>query len=282
MFKIYDLNYNEIPLPVDDLGYGLKGLDINIGPITYENIYGESNRTDNLIKRFPKDRTVTLEALFTSYDTSDWRLKRDGVYNFFRSLGPFYVAESHQPFKLLKVIVDSDYTPEREILTWGMLEIELKVLDSPFKKSLHTTQEIDDEGINWNDKWAYGMGLSADSAQWQYSFSGEDPQFYNAGTEEIKLIKQKESEITLKINAIPPNDLIDIDDGETVFKIWHNFSIGDTLRISGHNVTLNGNNILAETNFNFLTVKTGWNNWNIRGVPHHNYEFEIDFRFLYD
>lgn len=38
-FKIYDLNFKKVDLPKDRLGFGLNGLDINIGPIVYESIY---------------------------------------------------------------------------------------------------------------------------------------------------------------------------------------------------------------------------------------------------
>ena len=106
--------------------------------------------------------------------------------------------------------------------------------------------------------------------------------FYNAGDEEVKLIQQKESLITLKINAVPTNGLIDIDDGTTTFKLWYDFKVGDVIRIHGKHVTLNGKNVLGDTNFNFLTVKTGLNYWDVRGVPNRDYEFKIDFRYLYD
>lgn len=104
--------------------------------------------------------------------------------------------------------------------------------------------------------------------------------FFNAGNEEVKLIQQKESEITLTLYSIPPNNLIDIDDGSTTFKIWKDFKLGDVLKIKGDSVTLNGANVLGDTNFNFLTVKTGWNYWEVRGLK--NADFKIDFRFLYD
>lgn len=281
MFKIYDLNYNEVNFPVDSLGLGLKALDIEIGSIQYNSIYSESSNTDTLVKRYPKDREVSIQAMFTAYDTADYRLKRDRVYAFFRNLGVFYVAESHQPFKLLKVIVDEAYMPERPVIHWGMLDIPLKVLGTPFKQSIHTTLDIDNEGLLFNDKWAYGMGLSANENQWKYSFSNENPRFYNAGTEEIKLIRQKESEIKLTFKGPTVNGLLDIDDSSTTFKIWEDFKAGDVLIIKGDKVTLNGNNVLGETNFEFLTVKKGWNDWDIRGL-NGQFDFDIDFRFLYD
>ena len=39
MFKIYDLNFKEVSLPVERLGYGMKALDISVGPIIYDTVY---------------------------------------------------------------------------------------------------------------------------------------------------------------------------------------------------------------------------------------------------
>ena len=282
MFKIYDLNYKEVSLPVERLGYGIKALDISIGPIIYDTVYSNGNRADTPIKRYPKDREVSINILTTSADTIDWRIKRDQVYTFFRRLGVFYVAESYQPFKLLKVMVDEGYEVDRPVTRWGLAEIPLKIIDTPFKQSLHTTGTIGSEGMLFNNKWAYGMGTWFAENYWQYKFTGVKPTFYNAGDEEVKLIQQKESLITLKINAVPTNGLIDIDDGTTTFKLWYDFKVGDVIRIHGDKVTLNGKNVLGDTNFNFLTVKKGWNYWDVRGVPNRDYEFKIDFRYLYD
>ena len=282
MFKIYDLNYKEVSLPVERLGYGMKALDISIGPIIYDTVYSNGNRADTPIKRYPKDREVSINILTTSADTIDWRMKRDQVYTFFRRLGVFYVAESYQPFKLLKVMVDEGYEVDRPVTRWGLAEIPLKIIDTPFKQSLYTTGTIGSEGMLFNNKWAYDMGTWFAENYWQYEFTGVKPTFYNAGDEEVKLIQQKESLITLKINAVPTNGLIDIDDGTTTFKMWRDFKVGDIIRIHGDKVTLNGKNVLGDTNFNFLNVKKGWNYWDVRGIPSRDYEFKIDFRYLYD
>ena len=278
MFKIYDLNYKEVSFPVDDLGFGLKSLDINVGPVIYENVYTSSSRADQLVKRYPKDRDVSINAMFTAYNTVDWRLKRDRVYSFFRNLGVFYIAESYQPYKLLKVIVDESYEVDRPVIRWGLLEIPLKIIDTPFKQSLHTTLDIDSEGVRWNDKWGYGMGLSSDSSEWKYKFTNTNPRFYNAGTEEIKLIQQKESLIRLKPKESVP--WIEITDGTTTFRLNRQTTIDSPLTLKGHQIRVNNANVLDQTNREFLTIKKGWNNWEVRGIS--DFEIEIDFRFLYD
>ena len=278
MFKIYNLNFNEVKLPVDDLGFGLKSLDINVGPVIYENIYTSSSRADQLVKRYPKDRDVSINAMFTAYNTVDWRLKRDRVYSFFRNLGVFYIAESYQPYKLLKVIVDESYEVDRPVIRWGFLEIPLKIIDTPFKQSLHTTLDIDSEGVRWNDKWGYGMGLSSDSSEWKYKFTNTNPRFYNAGTEDIKLIQQKGSLIRL----IPKESVpwLEISDGTTSFRMNRQTTIDSPLTLKGHQIRVNNANVLDQTNREFLTIKKGWNNWQIRGIS--KFEIEIDYRFLYD
>ena len=416
MFKVYDSNFKEVKIPVDRLGFGSRALEINVGPVIYENVYSQSRRADTLVKRYAKDRQVSIVLMVSGMDETDFRMKRDELYSFFRNLGIFFVAEEQQPFKLIKVIVNDDYDIDRQTPEIAMPEIPLKIIDTPFKQSLHTTGTIGSEGMLFNNKWGYGMGTWFAENYWQYEFSGGKPPnenllgdsdksynnansnianypikedisvgekvtvsiygelgsgrlafglyntsassadymlgtissvafddglgayvgtfswpvggntelrvfqtpssatssstidkiklergnvatnensggqvsnnhkvtFFNAGDEEVKLIQQKESLITLKINAVPTNGLIDIDDGTTTFKLWYDFKVGDVLRIHGDKVTLNGKNVLGDTNFNFLTVKRGWNYWDVRGIPNRDYEFKIDFRYLYD
>src|SRR5699024_9077182 len=154
-------------------------------------------------------------------DTIDWRLKRDRVYAFFRNLGVFYIAESYQPFKLLKVIVAEDYELDRPVNIWGQSEISLKIIDTPFRQSPHTTGTIGSDGMLFNHKRRYGMGRWFARNDWKYEFTNVNPTFYNAGNEEVRLIPQQVSLITLKINAVPTNGLINIDDGVTTSKMWY-------------------------------------------------------------
>ena len=404
MFKVYDSNFKEVKIPVDRLGFGSRALEINIGPVIYENVYSQSRRADTLVKRYAKDRQVSIVLMVSGMNETDFRMKRDALYSFFRNLGIFFVAEEQQPFKLIKVIVNDDYDIDRQTPEIAMPEIPLKIIDTPFKQSLHTTADLDAEGIRWNNKWAYGMGLSSDAEQWKYSYeyetkmqklsasdfeqgtisssngqnssnannirtidyfdvvrgqtytfadlfnsskvnywwlfeydsegnyigfsytpvggnsqatftargervrvrshvhSGEtlSPSevgtsvqpvmvrgtlkthhnivFFNAGTEEVKLIRQKESEVTVNIKSSA--NRVEIYDGQTTFRLNKVVKSGDILRMRGHTITLNGNNVLGDTNGNFLTAKKGWNNWEIRGL--NDFEFNIDFRFLYD
>ena len=272
MLKFYDSNMKEVYLPKDyGLHYGSYPLELSLSSIEYE-------KRGN--KRVPIGRQASLRAFIISSSYTDMQMKIDRVFEFFRRLGEFYLASAHTPFKLLKVSVDQSYTIDYGNTVLTDFEIPLVVHKPYFKQSLHTTLDIDTEGVRWKDKWGYDMGLSSDKSQWKYKFANTNPRFYNAGTEEIKLIQQKESVIRFTAKSDTWNELLDIADGNVTFKIFKKLKAGDVLEISGHKVRLNGNNVLQDTNRNFLTIKKGWNDWEVRGIT--SYDIEIDFRFLYD
>ncbi|TDM15696.1 phage tail domain-containing protein [Macrococcus bovicus] len=278
MFKIYDLNYKEVSLPVDSLGYGIKALDLELGPIEYETIYTKGVGADQYQKRYAKDRKVSINILSTSKDTEDWRLKRDAVYKFFRKLGQFYVAEKYEPNKLLKVMVDSDYNYERPLMTWGLASIPLKVLDTPFRQSLYTSLTLNDEGAQFNGKWPVGMGTLSDAGTWKYRFTNEQPRFLNIGDEPIKLIKYPAYYIHVIVDA--DAQYLEIYDGKNTFRYNDPVKVGNQLVIKGSTVTIADKNVLDKTNFTFLEVSDGWNNWEVRGPV--KFRFYVRIKFLYD
>lgn len=277
-FKIYDLNFKEVSLPKDRLGFGLNGLDINIGSIVYESIYATGSGADQLYKRIPKDRKVTIDFFYTSKDIHDWSLKRDIIYSFFRKLGPFYIAEYFEPHKLLKVIVDDPYEIERVVDVWGKATINLKVLDTPFKRSLYTSLTLNDEGAQFTGKWSAGMGILTDASTWKYRFTNEQPRFLNIGDTSIKLIREKDFYIHLLIDQ--DAQFVEIYDGKNTFRYNKAVKAGNILLIKGSDVTLNGINVLGDTNFTFLEVSEDWNNWEVRGLT--QYRFYVRIKFLYD
>src|SRR5699024_7243191 len=109
-FKIYDLGFNEIPLPIDDTGHGLHGLDVTVTSIEQE-ITGRPGTITTGVR--DNDRDISIQARIKAMNATDYRLKRDRVYAFFRSLGAFYITEIQQQNKLLLVRAVEKYTPER-------------------------------------------------------------------------------------------------------------------------------------------------------------------------
>lgn len=411
MVRIYDVNMEEVLMPKDEeLHYGSYPLELILSSIQTE----RSGR-----KTIPVARSASLRVFIIASRHTDMDLKISNVFDFFRSLGAFYVAKENEPFKLLKVEVNNEYTPDIGNTALTEFEIPLTVIKPFYRQSLHTTSDIDSEGVRWNDKWGYGMGLSAERKQWKYSFDpdtlfnpniipldavdweagnwyttngtagamagnirtkinkisvtkgatyafqdksayvsairviyilhynngeyigstggwemidrggkttftakGDEVrlslapmsgftinlnfinhvdnrilmkmeigsvhteiiagtttfQFFNAGTESVKLIQQKESIVTVKIKSNA--EWFEIFDGDKTFRLNKSVKNGDVLEIKGHIITLNGNNVISNTNRTFLTVKRGMNDWSIRNLA--SFDFDINFRFLYD
>lgn len=264
--------------------YGLVAESIHI-PSTTRNINFNNNESWGYISvgKHNKSARPPIRVIFKLFasDSIDFSMKVSEYRAFLNNLEEFYIADARQPFKLYKVMINQEIEFEQPQyhVPYGECALGLVKVESIYGESLHTTQTIDREGVLFNGKWAYGMGTLFDEDSWCYSFFNQQPRFYNAGTEEVKLIQQKESAIELKINQSA--SWFEIVDGKgTVFRLNKAVSTGDVLRIIGSEITLNGNNVIGDTNYNFLIVSEGWNRWEVRNVD--RYEFKIDFRFLYD
>ncbi|MCA1029391.1 phage tail family protein, partial [Cytobacillus kochii] len=136
MFKIYNEQFEEIPLPIDDLGYGLRGLDLNISSVAQEvtehNVQGLSGSIQTGFRDASRD--MNISARIKAKDTTDYRLKRDRVFAFFKRLGTFYITENTQANKLMRVRVIESYRFDRieNNQTFAIAEIPLKIIGQPY------------------------------------------------------------------------------------------------------------------------------------------------------
>ena len=260
MFKIYDLNFREISLPSDNASYGLRGLDLFISSIgrrvTTENISGlpGTNRTHEV----DDTRTADIRALIVSSNTHDYRLKRNRVYSFFRQLGHFYIAESHEPNKLLKVAVDESYIPERPdgLRIWGNIDIPLSIVGQPSRISRHTSLEL--QNLKRDGKWSRGMHLRRDDAYNQYVFNNvTDISVYNPS--DIDLYIKQHLDFKIKFECLQSMSRISLlDEGSNEFIFTDSLVTGDIVEIEGHRIKKNG--VLSAAKFNdvYPTLKGGY------------------------
>lgn len=250
MFKIYDLNFREISLPSDNVGYGLRGLDLFISSIgrrvTTENIPGlpGTNRTHEV----DDTRIADIRALIVSSNTHDYRLKRNRVYSYFRQLAHFYIAESHEPNKLLKVAVDESYIPERPdgLRIWGNLDIPLSIVGQPYRISRHTTLEL--QNLKRDGKWSRGMHLKRDAAYNQYVFNNQtDIEVYNPSDIDLYIKQHLDFKIKFEcLQSMSRISLLDADSKEFIFT--DSLVTGDVVEIEGHRIKKNG--VLSAAKFN--------------------------------
>ncbi len=290
-FKIYDLNFNPIPLPVDDLGYGLRGLDLEVSSIGQE-------ITEHSIPRRPgkittgvrdDDRDMSIKGRIKAMNATDYRLKRDRVFAFFKSLGAFYVTESQQGNKLMKVRVVDKYTPERpdNMQTYAFLDIPLKIDGHPYWVSRFKTMDLhNSKGIPTNGNWSFGMGVDVtpDNLIYQYQNVNEF-NIYNAGRP-LKVIQEKDNcEIRIEINqSVTSFMLYDATGAKWEYNPtkkddWA-LKNGDIIIFNGHDVRLNKTTIMERTNRYYPVINEGVNKFKIDGLS--NFKITFDFRFKYD
>lgn len=279
MFKIYDENFNEIPLPLDQWGYGLKALDLEISSTNVDVTEHTLNGVPGITITGYRDNTrdINLRAMLKAEDAIDFRMRRDQVFAFFKRLGTFYVSEKYQDYKVIGVRVVDSYSLERpeNNRTFATVEIPLKIVGQPYWICKYKTFELPDDVI-------FDLDIDLD---YQYS-SQSSFNIFNAGTVPIKAIQEKDNFIVT----------IDINQSVTSFKLYDGTGKyfeynpgkesswalvpGNKIILNGHSMTMNNTPVLERTNRYFLNLLPGDNVFNIEGLT--NYSISFDFRFKFD
>ena len=166
MFKIYDLNMKEIPFPD-----GVMPLEIFVGSISKERVTeavdGRSGVVDYGFNY--TDRPVSLFLRIKAADAADFRLLRNEVFATFDVGSAFYVAEADVPSRVLKVVVDESYIPDRLTEEYADFDINCRTLDSVFWESTYTTLELHDSGYSATAE-KYGLVDNIDDEKVKYRF----------------------------------------------------------------------------------------------------------------
>ena len=169
MFKIYDLNMKEIPFPD-----GVIPLEIFVGSVGKERavdtVDGRSGVVDYGFNY--TDRPVSLFLRIKAADAADFRLLRNEVFATFDVGSAFYVAEADVPSRVLKVVVDESYIPDRLTEEYADFDINCRTLDSVFWESKYTTLELHDSGYSATAE-KYGLVDNIDDEKVQYRFIPE-------------------------------------------------------------------------------------------------------------
>jgi len=179
VFKIYDLNMNEIPFPD-----GVMPLEIFVGSIgkdrVTEPVDGRAGVVDYGFNY--TDRPVSLFLRIKAKDKIDFRLLRNEVFATFDIGNSFYVAESDVPSRVLKVVVDESYIPDRLTEEYADFDINCRTLDSVFWESKYTTLELHDSGYSATAE-KYGLVDNIDDEKVKYRFTpGEDEIIFNSSS----------------------------------------------------------------------------------------------------
>ena len=118
------------------------------------------------------DRPVSLFLRIKAADAADFRLLRNEVFATFDVGSAFYVAESDVPSRVLKVVVDESYIPDRLTEEYADFDINCRTLDSVFWESKYTTLELHDSGFAHSAE-KYGLVDNIDDEKVQYRFTND-------------------------------------------------------------------------------------------------------------
>lgn len=261
MFKIYDLNMNEIPFPD-----GVKPLDIFVSSIgkkrETEEIPGRNGVADYGTNYTHRNVNLTLWA--EAQNAMDYRLRRNALYRFLDEHDVFYIAETHLPSRVLKIAVDESYIPDRLTRLHAQIDVTCRTIDSLFWESIYTTLELNDSGYSAAIS-KYGLADNIDMYKTQYRFTENDFTVYNAGN-----VPVEPESMYLQITI----GMMFTDDG---FKLT-NKTTGETFEwkkpVSGRNIYIRGMNIsegtavpfaLRDTNRRFISLVPGDNLFEVSG-----------------
>ena len=125
------------------------------------------------------DRPVSLFLRIKAADAADFRLLRNEVFATFDVGSAFYVAESDVPSRVLKVVVDESYIPDRLTEEYADFDINCRTLDSVFWESKYTTLELHDSGYDATaEKYGLVDNINQDYLKYVYEPNFIDIQLY--------------------------------------------------------------------------------------------------------
>ena len=160
----------EIPFPD-----GVMPLEIFVGSISKERVTeavdGRSGVVDYGFNY--TDRPVSLFLRIKAKDKIDFRLLRNEVFATFDVGNSFFVAESDVPSRVLKVVVDESYIPDRLTEEYADFDINCRTLDSVFWESKYTTLELHDSGYSATAE-KYGLVDNIDDEKVKYRFEPQN------------------------------------------------------------------------------------------------------------
>ena len=274
MFKIYDLNMKEIPFPD-----GVIPLEIFVGSVAKnrvtEAIEGRSGVVDYGFNY--TDRPVSLFLRIKAADAADFRLLRNEVFATFDVGSAFYVAEADVPSRVLKVVVDESYIPDRLTEEYADFDINCRTLDSVFWESIYTTLELHDSGYDAAAE-KYGLVDGIDDEKVKYRFTENTFAVYNAGNVTVEP-ESMYLELLFYYCTIP--------DGKMTVK---NLTTGDVLEInsvenrmhikqSGMKLTIGAVQRFRDTNRRFISLAPGDNQFEITGATFDEARFDFKYYF---
>ena len=222
------------------------------------------------------DRPVSLFLRIKAADATDFRLLRNEVFAVFDVGSAFYVAESDVPSRVLKVVVDESYIPDRLTEEYADFDINCRTLESVFWESKYTTLELHDSGYDAVSE-KYGLVDNIDDEKVKYRFTESDFTVYNAGN---VAVEPESSELYIQLNYVTSDGNLKVTN-KTTGETFSYYQPTDRRHIvlDGMVMTESGSNRFRDSNRRFISLAPGDNEFEITGGTFDQVYFR--FKYLY-
>lgn len=274
-FTIYNPNMNKLNYPV-----GVLPLDFLVSSISKERYSSSREGKPGIIDYgFDyKEREVTLSFWLRHFhEEHDFKLLRSEIYNLLDSYDFFFIVDDKLPTRMLKIAFDDPFMPERiNHSPFSNLEIKATIIGHPFFMTTYTTQQIEQYGYEaLQNKFGLADNVSLDYPH--YSFSDSTFSVWNGGNVWIDY-RNMDLKITVKGLKTDGNFQIQNLTTQETF-IYKEKVTGQDLVLNGPLIYVGPNNMLRNTNRQFIKLGPKKNDFKIINGTYDSIDFDFRYHF---
>ncbi|MGX0338829.1 hypothetical protein KV47_02600 [Staphylococcus haemolyticus] len=273
-FTLYNPNMNKLHYPE-----GVIPLDFIFSSVSKNRLTSERDGKPGVVDfGFDyRERDVTLNFyLQHSSDLFDHKLLISELYGFLDGYDFFYVVDDNVPTRMLKVAFDEAYTPERYGYWYAKVEIKATIIGHPFFMTTYTTQQIEQYGYEaLQNKFGLADNVSLDYPH--YSFSDITFSVWNGGNVWIDY-RNMDLKITVKGLKTDGNFQIQNLTTQETF-IYKEKVTGQDLVLNGPLIYVGPNNMLRNTNRQFIKLGPKKNDFKIINGTYDSIDFDFRYHF---
>lgn len=217
---------------------------------------------------------LILRFWYKGNDTDDYNLMKQRLRGLFHTRDPYYISHSDMPGKKYHVYCEDNAITDVGT-QFGQFEVTFVVFKG-YSESLKDTQNLN----LMSDFWQYGSGLVADENT-KYTHSTNKFQIFNGSTDTIEpSINRHELEISMKVNA--PNGFKLLNKtNNSEFEYTAKVLEKDTIILRGDNPYIKNKRVGHNTNFEYITLDKGYNDFEVQGDGVKVIEIKFKFPFIY-
>lgn len=269
--KLFNDNFREVLTDIP----GLVFMDAEEEDVSVQKNTKEINGTDGVL---PGPTTfgpfnLVLNFYFEGLDNEDLILHKQRLRNLLFRREPYFVWHSYAPGKKYAVYCDSN---ENEYLngSFATFKVTFEVYKG-YSESLKMT----DEFSLLSNEWQFEQGLIVDDSI-KYTHTTTSFKIYNGSSDAINPLLRHQLQIKINLDAPEGFKLTNKTTGD-VFEYRKSIKNNQQLIINGVHPLINNKRVGINTNWQWITLDTGFNDVEITGDNIKNVITQWIFPFIY-